>query len=350
MRKLCYVASAAMTVLFFAVPGFAADTWTSFDVALSADEHAEHLQYKPLEKASQKWKVCALLPHLKDSYWVAANYGLVAQAEQLGLQLNVYQAGGYDQLPKQVAQFDDCIAGKADAILIAGISEAGLSAKIKDANDRGIATIGLINPVADGSVSARVTNDQTAMGRVGGEAIRQFLGENGGTVAAFPGPQGSGWAEQYLAGFKATLDGGPITVVADKFGDTGVSVQLRLVEDTIQSFPDLNAIWGTGPTIEGAVGAVAEAGLTDSMVLVSSYADQSSIDLLKAGEISGFVSDSTVMQARIAVDLAVRVLENQEHQKLLVVPPTLITKETIGKTDLTTVLAPADFQPVFAVN
>ncbi|WP_019171754.1 TMAO reductase system periplasmic protein TorT [Pseudaminobacter salicylatoxidans] len=349
MRDFCYAATAAITVLFSA-PSFAADAWAPFDVALSADEHAQHLQYAPLEAATQKWKLCVLVPHLKDSYWVAANYGLVSEAQRLGLALNVYQAGGYDQLPKQVAQFDDCIAGKADAILIAGISEAGLSAKIKEANDRGITTIGLINPLSDGSVSARVTNDQIAMGRFGGNAVKQFLGEGGGTAAAFPGPQGSGWAEQYLSGFRAALDGSTVEVVADKFGETGVSVQLRLVEDTIQAFPDLKAIWGTGPTIEGAVGAVAEAGLSGSMVLVSSYADQSSIDLLKAGEISGFVSDSTVMQARIAVDLAVRVLEKQDYQKLLVVPPTLITKETIGQTDLTTVLAPKEFRPVFAVE
>lgn len=349
MRKFSYAAAVAATLISPAV-GYAADAWAPFDVALSADENAERFQYVPLEEATQKWKLCALVPHLKDSYWVAANYGLVKEAERLGLELNVYQAGGYDQLPRQVAQFDDCIAGKADAILIGGISEAGLSAKIKEANDRGIVTIGLINPLSEGSVSARVTNDQIAMGRFGGDAVKQFLGEDGGAVAAFPGPQGSGWAEQYLSGFKATLDGGNVKVVADKFGDTGVSVQLRLVEDTIQAFPDLNAIWGTGPTVEGAVGAVAEAGLSDSMVIISSYADQSSINLLKEGKISGFVSDSTVMQARIVVDQAVKVLEKQDFKKLLVVPPTLVTKDNIAQTDLTTVLAPADFRPVFAVK
>ena len=57
------------------------------------------------------------LPDLKDSYWVASNYGIVDEARRLGVRAYTFQAGGYDQLPKQLAQFDDCLASNPDAIL-----------------------------------------------------------------------------------------------------------------------------------------------------------------------------------------------------------------------------------------
>jgi len=341
------IGAAAIVAALNLAPAYAADAWPAFE--LTAGEGGKTVSYSPPAKAEKKWSICALVPHMKDSYWVAVNYGLVSEAERLGVALTVFQAGGYDQLPKQVSQFDDCIAAKADAILVAPISEAGLAGKLQEAADKGIATVALINPISQAPVSARVTNDQTAMGAVAAQALGKILGDQGGKVVAFPGPQGSGWAEQYLEGFKAALEGTKVELLDAKFGDTGVSIQLRLVEDALQTYPDMTAIWGTGPTVEGAVGAVAEAGMTD-MVMISSYADQSSIDLLQKGSITGFVSDSTVMQAKIAVDQAVNILEKRPVEKLLVAPPRIITKEDVATVDFTTMLAPNDWRPVFSVK
>lgn len=316
---------------------------------LNTGPGGKDVTYSPPERATKKWSLCALVPHMKDSYWVAANYGLISEAKRVGVAMTVYQAGGYDQLPKQVSQFDDCIASKADAILVAPISEAGLAGKLKEAADKGIITVALINPVSQAPVSAKVTNDQVEMGAVAGRSLAALAADKGAKVVAFPGPQGSGWAEQYLEGFKGAVKGSSVKLLGEKFGDPGVAVQLRLVEDALQTYPDMTAIWGTGPTIEASVGAVAEAG-KKNMILLSSYADQSSIDLLKKGRITGFVSDSTVMQGKIAVDQALNILEKRPFEKLLVVPPRLVTKSEVATTDFATMLAPKEWQPVFSVK
>ena len=59
-----------------------------------------------------------LFPHMKDSFWVAVAYGIVKQAEAMNVNVTFYEAGGYDNLPRQLSQFDDCIASSADAIII----------------------------------------------------------------------------------------------------------------------------------------------------------------------------------------------------------------------------------------
>ena len=74
------------------------------------------VEYTPLPKASKPWNICVLFPHMKDTFWVAADYGVVEEAKRMGVNMTMYQAGGYENLPKQLSQFDDCMAGNFDAI------------------------------------------------------------------------------------------------------------------------------------------------------------------------------------------------------------------------------------------
>ena len=48
-------------------------------------------------KAKRAWKLCALYPSLKDSYWLSLNYGMQEAARRYGVDLKVLEAGGYSQ-------------------------------------------------------------------------------------------------------------------------------------------------------------------------------------------------------------------------------------------------------------
>ena len=78
-----------------------------------------------------------LFPHMKDTFWVAVDYGIVEEAKRMGVNMTLYQAGGYENLPKQLSQFDDCMAGNFDAIVVGPISEAGLDKHIRKGVGRG---------------------------------------------------------------------------------------------------------------------------------------------------------------------------------------------------------------------
>ena len=113
------------------------------------------VEYVPLEKASKPWNICVLFPHMKDTFWVAVDYGVVEEAKRQGVNLTVYQAGGYENLPKQLAQFDDCLAGKFDAIVVAPISEAGVTKKLTEAVAAKKPVVGTINPIFKAPVIPR---------------------------------------------------------------------------------------------------------------------------------------------------------------------------------------------------
>ena len=75
------------------------------------------ITYRPLARASQKWRICASYPHLKDSYWLSVNYGMVEEATRLGVALRVVEAGGYPNLERQIAQITEC-ARDADVLAL----------------------------------------------------------------------------------------------------------------------------------------------------------------------------------------------------------------------------------------
>ena len=84
------------------------------------------ITYRPLERASQKWRICASYPHLKDSYWLSVNYGMVEEAKRLGVALRVVEAGGYPNLERQIAQITEC-AQDADILALGAVSFDGLT-------------------------------------------------------------------------------------------------------------------------------------------------------------------------------------------------------------------------------
>ncbi|MDG2666736.1 TMAO reductase system protein TorT, partial [Vibrio parahaemolyticus] len=63
-------------------------------------------------------KICAIYPHLKDSYWLSVNYGMVSEAEKQGVNLRVLEAGGYPNKSRQEQQLALCTQWGADAIIL----------------------------------------------------------------------------------------------------------------------------------------------------------------------------------------------------------------------------------------
>ncbi len=308
------------------------------------------MDYSPLEKAEKPWNLCVLFPHMKDSFWVAVAYGIVEEAERMGVDMTLYEAGGYVNLPRQLSQFDDCMAGGFDAIIVGAISEAGLAQKFQEALDKGIPVISTVNPVADAPTTAKMYVEFDKMGYQTARYLKEYVGGEKAAAVTFPGPAGSGWAESFNDGFKKELEGSNITILDEKFGDSGVAVQLQLIQDALQAYPEMNVIWGTAPTAEAAIGAVAEIGREGEILIMSSYENQAMLDAMNRGEILGFATQYPVLEGRVAIDMAVRALEGKEVVAFVKPIPDMISKSSADSIDMSLVLAPATWTPVYSVE
>ncbi|MEV1290434.1 TMAO reductase system periplasmic protein TorT [Micromonospora sp. NPDC049679] len=308
----------------------------------------------PKDLVSNRWRICFAMPHVSDPYWVAADYGAVQEARRLGVELDVYEAGGYTELSKQLNQIDDCVASGAEAIVIGAISFNGLDAKVEQLIDDGIVVIDGLNGISSDKVSARAVLNWREMGA----AVGDYLKKQNKTekVAWFPGPPGAGWAEDATSGFTDAIKGSPTTVAATKYGDTSKEVQLKLLEDTVQADPGITVLAGTAVTADAAVAGDVAGG---QRKIFADYLIPSTFDEIKNGNVTCGVSDQPVMQARIAIDMAVRLLEKipLDDQRgrafpapLLVCGPGAGEDANLDSFIPETTFAPADFKPVFRVS
>ena len=346
-----YLAAAALASLMATGPATAGSLaqWWPLKVIDASSGKDVQADYVPLQKAEKAYNICVLLPHLKDSFFVAIDYGLVEEARRQGVNLTVYEAGGYENLNCQLSQFDDCVAAHADAIISTGISEEGMGQKYAEAMSKGIPVISLSIPVTHTKIAGKVYADFPFMGGVSGRYLLKYLKGKPAAVVTFPGPAGAGWPEGFNDGFKAAIKGSNVTFLAEKFGDSGVQTQMQLIQDALQAYPQMNVIWGAGPAAEAAVGAVAQAGRNDILIL-SEYENQAMLDMTKRGEILGFATQYAVINGTIAVDQAIRAIEKKPMMTFVKPIPDMVTKETLPQINLALSFAPADFKPVFSVK
>ena len=151
----------------------------------------ETITYRPLEQASQKWRICASYPHLKDSYWLSVNYGMVEEAKRLGVALRVVEAGGYPNLDRQIAQITEC-ARDADILALGAVSFDGLTEAVLAISEE-IPVIAVVNDIADPGISAKAAVSWVTMGEVPGAYLASLhpAGTPTVKVAWFPGPRGN---------------------------------------------------------------------------------------------------------------------------------------------------------------
>src|SRR5438046_4684792 len=153
-------------------------------------------QYTPLEHAAKKWNLCVSFPHMKDAYWTAVDYGVVAESRRLGVKMQLVEAGGYTNLAKQVSQIEDCVAQGANAVIIGAISETGLNKLIDEITGKGIPVIDVINGINSPKLAAKSLVSFAQMGYQAGEELvkKHTKGSKQEKGALVPGSYGVGWA------------------------------------------------------------------------------------------------------------------------------------------------------------
>jgi protein TorT len=310
------------------------------------------LQYEALPKAEQPWKICVSFPHMKDAYWLGVNYGVVEEAKRLGVVMNVLDAGGYTELTNQISQIEDCVANGAQAVVIGAISSDGLNNLVAELFQKGIPVIDVINGISSPGVGAKSLVSFYTMGQTAGQylAAKHPAGSEEVTVGWFPGPAGAGWVEAANEGFLAAVEGSAVKVLYPKFGDTGKEVQQKLVEDELQANPNMRYIVGTAVTAEAAQGLVRERGLQGQVDILSFYITPGVYEGIKRGFILASPADSMVIQGRIAIDQAVRILEGKDVVKHVGPKIFNVDASNIETVEATNILPPEGYKPVFTVQ
>jgi periplasmic protein TorT len=306
--------------------------------------------FTPPAKAGSKYHICASLPTMADSYWIAGAYGLTTEARRLGVDLDILNAGSYNNLSKQVADINDCAAQGADAILVAPISVDGVAPAIKNVRAAGIPVVNIVPRIpANDIVDAKATIDYYDLGLLAAKKIVDEVGPDAETtVGLFPGPPGADWAAKTVKGFEQGIKGSKVRVLDVKYGDISKDVQLNLINDVLSANPDLDWIIAEASGADAAVEATKSHGSSAKIGSIGTYpaVRQQLVD----GLVDFCLLDNVVWMASMGVDLAVKLLDDDklEHTEIWPVPGVLTKDNAMDEPSAG--FAPEGYKPIFQVR
>ena len=330
-----------------------AETWAlqAPSVPFDYSSPSQAIAYQPLAKAAHPWHLCVSYPHLKDAYWLSVNYGMVQEAARLGVSFSLVEAGGYPNLSRQIDQIKTCVASGADALIVGTVSYDGLTPTIADIA-RKMPVIAAVNDVADTGISAKSGVSWREMGAAAGHLIAKLHPKGSAPVrlAWFPGAKGAGWVRFVEDGFRSALAGSSAQIVVVKYGDTGREIQVNLVEEVLDTNPDIDYLVGSGPMAEAAVSILRARGLSSKIGIVSDYMTPAVFRGIKRGKILGAPDDFPILQGELAVEQTVRAIEGSLTLRHAGPRIEIVTPDNIDAIGPGGTLAPASFVPVFELQ
>ncbi|EIJ4832088.1 TMAO reductase system periplasmic protein TorT [Escherichia coli] len=321
----------------FMLPAFSADNLLRWHDA----QHFTVQASTPL-KAKRAWKLCALYPSLKDSYWLSLNYGMQEAARRYGVDLKVLEAGGYSQLATQQAQIDQCKQWGAEAILLGSSTTSFPDLQKQVAS---LPVIELVNAIDAPQVKSRVGVPWFQMGYQLGRYLVQWAHGKPLNVLLMPGPDNAGGSKEMVEGFRAAIAGSPVRIVDIALGDNDIEIQRNLLQEMLERHPEIDVVAGTAIAAEAAMGEGRN--LKTPLTVVSFYLSHQVYRGLKRGRVIMAVSDQMVWQGELAVEQAIRQLQGQSVSDNVSPPILVLTPKNADREHIRRSLSPGGFRPVY---
>lgn len=312
--------------------------------------------YSMTDKASRPWRVAFLFPHIKDPYWLGCNYGVISTAKQLGIAVDIFPAGGYDDLIGQLRLMDDVIAAKYDAIVISPLSLTANNSSIAKARKHGIPVFELANDSTSDDLTIKVTTSLKGMGINATEWVIRDAQQRGLqeiNIALLPGPEDAGWVKGEVAGTREAADKAAIKVniVDIRYGDSDRIEQSRLAAQLLAKHgKKLDYILGCTGCAPAAVLPVKLARLDKNIRIVAYDLTREIAGLIRKNEIVASVDTKGVSQARVVTNAVVDFLEGrtQERPHTILIKLGLVDHGNFASYPFDTTTAPEGFKPILS--
>ncbi|MBB1363071.1 MULTISPECIES: TMAO reductase system periplasmic protein TorT [unclassified Shewanella] len=352
MRRLIYLLIACLGTIPLLAEATSDSSWTlqqrtPFNAKIQT---VKSIQYNQLTSAKKAWRICALVPHLKDAYWIGIDYGLVSKASQLGINLELFEAGSYYRKEQQLKQLEYCLNQPFDAILLGAVAPNLLDQYPGLINKPIIA---LVNRLDNPIITTRVGVNWYQMGWKAGhfiaKAVKNLPPSSPVTLALLTGPESVGGSDWVELGIQDAIADSPIVVSSIRHTDNNRDLyrdQLHnLLNDHVPSY-----ILGSAVAIEAAIGTLQHKRLTGQVKLVSSYLSPATLRGLYRNKVAFSSDDQVVLQGKLAIDIAVKLLEGAHSFGDIGPQIQALEQGTVQLNMFNNSLAPADFYPIYRVT
>jgi len=247
----------------------------------------------------------------------------------------VYYTDSEGKAEKQVANIEDLIAKKVDAIILSPISPTAAAPVIEKAVAQGIVVVINGTAVETDKYTAAVDVDDKAFGTVLAEWLVEKLGGKG-NIIALNGIPGISTSELRWEGAKEVFDKYPdIKIVGMASADWDYAKGKTATANLLAANPQIDGVWSQGGEMtRGAIEAFQAAGRP--LVPMTGEDNNGFLKVWKQLRDSGSSFDSIgaskpTWLGALAVETALDILEGKPYQKLNRLPVPTITSENLDE-------------------
>ncbi len=260
---------------------------------------------------------------LGNPYYQRMADGMYSIAKELGLSI-VVQAGitESDQEGQRVV-LEAMIDRDYDAILVSPQTDLNLTPAVEKAEKRGVLLIDVDSALLRGAKYYVGPNHRES----GAAAARLVRKAGDGEVALIRSVEADYGASERTRGFIDALAGTSSRVVAQPFCVSDLQLALDAATQILKEHPAIRGFFCDNDVMAlGVAQAVDRAGKRGQVAVVGRDGIESAYDSMRAGGMSGTVDAFPFETGRIAVEIAVRILEGQGVPRVVVTPQRLATR------------------------
>ena len=151
---------------------------------------------------------------------------------------------GFDQ-KKQVADIEDLIAQKVDAIIVQPVTSTSANASIEKAVAAGIPVVLHTGRIESEAYTTEIQGGAEHFGKVMGDFLVKELGGKG-NIWVLRGLAGHPEDTNRYNGLKQSLEGTQITIAAEEHGDWQYDKAKKVCETLYLNDPNVDGIWSSG--------------------------------------------------------------------------------------------------------
>ncbi|MCP1103285.1 ABC-type sugar transport system substrate-binding protein [Aequitasia blattaphilus] len=217
----------------------------------AADKDAKKESNTEDTQTEGKVKIGMTLYSLKNEFTVRLANAAEAKAEELGIELVVYD-GNYDP-STQISQVETMISDGCDGIILNPQDAEACAPCVDKAADAGIPVVGVNTRVKSDKLTSYVGSIDVTAGEMEMQKIVDLL-DGKGNIVIIEGPMGQSAQIERREGIQNILDKYPdIKVLAEKTANWSRSEGMTVMENWLQAFDNIDAV--VGENDEMALGA-----------------------------------------------------------------------------------------------
>lgn len=297
------------------------------------------LDYR-VPKANEPYDVTLMMVSLGGYYYQSLVYGAQQAADEAGVKLRVVAGQGFASAPQQVTQVQSVLTRGTDAIVLGPADVNGSVPVVDQADAKGVPTI-VVGTLLDSTKPWQIQQDDYLQGKQAADTLARLLPE-GGTGIVMGGPSNATWSLRRVAGFQDQLK--------EKYPDLKISSTTNEMVDPAEGLtkfqnaatknPQVDWIYSVYNLVLPAASVPAQ--YKDAIYIGGGF-DPQMKEALQDGSADAAILDQAHSMGYMGVGAAVDKLNGRDPQRLVCLPNTPVSAQTIGDPLPALQIYPEDF-------